>query len=266
LIDISEFPRIRPATDEDAGGVVELYKKAWTGRQVWTAEKWRSYYAQYPEGLPCILVAEDYTGALVGHLSLLPTRLSTGHKVMMQSHVIVDPNYRDGSVLDKMLDAAKDWASQHEVELIIAYTAYRFSRVLQRLYGWKTIGHLSFVNCAEIDSAHYADRIRFVYGDDWYGWRFGSLDDAYVFDYEHARVQNKQLWKTRTATHISAAALGAAALNCWHPDHYTQEKPPEWSVSLMVFPLVDVDSKTFNINNWYIEIGDSDIHRHSFVE
>lgn len=256
----SKFPHIRSATVDDGVGVVDLYKRAWTGRQVWTAQLWRSYYAQYPEGTPGILVAEDENGALVGHLSLLPSLTSKGHKLMMQSHVIVDANYRDGSVLDKLLEAAQTFARQNGADMIVAYTAYRFSRVLQRLYGWKTIGHMAFVNCAEVDSARFEDRIRFAHDDDWYRWRFGGLQDTYVFEYEHEGEAQKQLWKTRKSTHIQADAFGIQALNCWHPDGYTHEKPPEWSLSLVAFPLTDVDPKILDIDNWYIEIGDSDIH------
>lgn len=249
----------RQATPEDAESVVALSQSVSGKQNRWSVDYWKTYYSTYPTGTPFILVAETSDGSLVGHYSLLPVELSFGLG-MMQSHIFVHPEFRGVNLLAEFMNRGMDYAKSHSAKVMLAFTQPRFAMVLKRLYGWKLAGHLSFCDYDQVNPGQYADHVRFTPDDAWYKWRFGDLEPPYIFPHNHNDRLHQQLWKSQNGHCVDASKLGFNKINCWQPDHSDTATPPDWGISLVINPITDISEKLMDIRNWYIEIGDSDIH------
>jgi len=249
----------RQATPEDAENIVQLSQFVSGEKNRWTVEYWKKYYYSYPTGTPFILVAETDDGKLVGHYSLLPVELSFGLG-MMQSHVFAHPEYRGVNILAEFMNRGLEHAKSCSATVMLAFTQPRFAKVLRRLYGWKVAGHLNFHDYSQVNTAQYANYFRFVPDDAWYLWRFGDIQNNYIFPHSHYGKDNQQLWKNKQGNYIEASALGFDVINCWRPEQSNPTTPSDWGISFVIKPISNISEKLLDIRNWYIEIGDSDLH------
>jgi len=250
--------RIREATLNDAEGVAALFA-ADGNPHCWSAEKYLHYYRDYPEGRPFALVAVSDEGEMVGFYALLPVQISD-LPCFMQLHVFVREDYRRYPIAKTFLEKGCDYANGKGAAMIIAFSNYKFSQVLRRLFGWHLLGYLEFADVSEVDPECYRDRLHFEYSDDWFHWKFGNdLKDAYVQTYNKDGKSVCQLLKARNNQKANASQFEVVSLNAWHPDGYRECDQGTWSQTVTIKALrQELVDYIYDLRNWYIEMGDSD--------
>ncbi|MCH8243198.1 MAG: GNAT family N-acetyltransferase [Planctomycetes bacterium] len=248
---------VRLATATDAAGVVELFR-ADGNAYGWSVEKWRHYHVDYPDGEPVSVVAVGDDGQIIGHYAMAPIEIS-GHRAMLGLHAYVHPNYRGLEVISRIIAKAYEVCQQREIEVLCGFANRSFTTILSRIFGWNVVGYLQFVDISRIDLTAYARRLRFVYSEAWYRWKFGTLKCVYLDDYEKDGVVRHQLLKSRELSVVTASELGVNAINVWDPACYTTKEPVGWHQAFSVCRVAsELDPRFLDINNWYIEMGDSD--------
>jgi hypothetical protein len=256
---------IREAGIEDAPAVARLFSAGGNPHR-WSSEKYLHYYRDYPEGPPFAQMAENAEGRCVGFYGLLPLTVS-GHLAFMQLHVMVEENYRRFPITQEFLYAGLGYARSAGADMLVAFSNYKFSQILRRLFQWKLLGYLRFVDIDVIEPVRYRDRLRFEYSDAWYNWKFGQQRDIYFQEYMKDDQQISQLLKIRGCDTVKASKAGRASFNYWMPEAYCTVDPGGWRQSVTVKPLNhSCIDRVSNIENWYIEMGDSDTFEYNLPE
>ena len=242
--------------------VIRLLSTQW-GDRGWGPAKYDHYYTAYPEGEPLSLVAVhdagSNRGAVAGHFGLLPVTVA-GISGYLALHVLVDPTFRRGMALGRLVRYAEQQARQRGAQFICGFANARFAKVVSRLFHWHVLGYLHFVDVAHLDVAAYCDRLRFAYGEAWFSWKFGCDRAAYLVPYERTGTCHQQLLKTRDVQCVRAADLGVSRLNVWHPQGYASAADEgAWSQPFVLRSLsAGLPERFASIHNWFVEMGDSD--------
>ena len=246
----------RIASEKDASSIVKMFVSDGNPYN-WSVEKWVHYYRDYPLRTPYGVIAEDLN-TVVGFTGMLPVKINQ-FNVMQILHTYVHKKYRNLKVITSIYELVDQMCVDQKVDFICGFPNRRFAEVEKLAFGRQIVGSLEFVNLKEIDTSDYSGRYRFCHNNEWYQWKFGKDKDIYIKDYYKDERVYHQLLKTKGDFVICADDHGYSFLNCWQPSRYQSNKAEAWCQIFVVKILNHcVPNEILNIDNWYIEMGDSD--------
>jgi hypothetical protein len=121
----------------DETGIIELYRSAFNFDM--SAELWRWFYVQMPEGPAAIAVAESEQGDIVGHYALQPRSFWLGGKPCVAAIAVgymLHPSARKVNVLIEMGDRGYEACRTRNMAFLYAFPNEIGMSVHQRILGW----------------------------------------------------------------------------------------------------------------------------------
>jgi hypothetical protein len=249
---------VREANLNDAGEIALLFCENGSNPYDWTAEKWKHYYLDYPEGKAISLVAE-IERVIIGHYGILPVRIGN-EPAAIGMHAYVSKNYRGVSIISLLMQKVDAVCKKHGFDLICGFANPNFSMIKERLFKWKTICWLGFKSNLSINDIEDLKTRNFFfnYSKNWYAWRFGRLAPNYISSYTDASgIIHKQLLKTTDNTReITIVDTEGWSPNFMFGSNIINQFSQPFSIKVYNERLLA--SGIYNYNNWGIEMGDSD--------
>ncbi|NLT94824.1 MAG: GNAT family N-acetyltransferase [Clostridia bacterium] len=238
-------------TKEDIEGIVKLFSTNGNPYN-WNVSKWRYYYECYPEGRSISIIALD-DDKVIGHYGLLPVKVNELN-AMLGLHAFVHPDYRGLVVIKKLLNLATEVSKEKNIDFIIGFSNEGFTKVLTAIFSWHLLGYLVFENVKEycIDDLN---KYSCQYSEDWYKWKFGSLQDVYIKNYVKDGEMYHQVLKVPGKREIKASDFGLDFLNIWKPAKNTNSL---WKQPVTIKMINECPNDLLDICNWSIDMGDSD--------
>lgn len=221
----------------------------------WDINKWQKYYQEYPyNGAASIGVFEN--GKIIGHYGVLPIKIGS-YRALMGIHAYVKEDARNLQAINLLLKEVYNYANDKKYDFICGFSNHNFSKVLNIIFKWKILGYLSFDTVSSIVFKK-EKKYHFDYDDQWYEWKFGCLSDKYIKRYNKDGQWYNQLLKTRGDVHIIQLDNNEM-INFWNPDKYFNREVFGWNQPFLMKAVNEnLDISIYDINNWYIEMGDSD--------
>lgn len=247
----------RKAEVGDSEGIVKLFSEDGNPYN-WDLKRWNHYYRDYPEGTPIAFVAVS-EHKVIGHYGMLPVKIGS-FRAMLGLHALVSKQKRGMEVIGRLLKCCDEWCITHKIDLICAFSNPNFSLVTTRFFGWKEIGNLEFVDCEKIDYRSYMARLRFTYSEKWQDWRFGEKKECFISRYSKDGKDTYQILKNFSKENLKSDDFSVEVLQCWHPTSYHKKRIKGQFTQPFCVKVynADVSNEVLDINNWFIEMGDSD--------
>jgi len=248
---------VRMADAGDWKDVVDLFSS--DGNPYgWSREKWKHYYVDYPEGEALSLVAVAQDGKVVGHYGLQPVSVGE-YSAMLGMHAFVSPQFRGLTIISQLMKHVVEECRSRSVDFLIGFANPQFEQVLVTLFKWRALGYLKFGVSAGIDFKPYKERYRIKYSDEWFVWKFAKAKGPYINRYEKDGESFHQLLKAGGALEVEANEAGLSEIHFWDPALYSQRRPEGWCQGVQIKVISEnVDDRILEIDNWFIEMGDSD--------
>lgn len=241
----------------DAPGIVALFSRDGNPFR-WSLDKWRHYYADYPEGAALGVVALDEGGQVVGHNGMQPVQVGP-YRAMRGMHTYVAEECRDLTVISAVMDRSAEVCAEAGFDFMFGFSNDAFARVSTTLLGWRTLGYLRFVEAEVVDLVRFRHRLRPAYSEAWSRWKFGSARGPFIKSYTREGRTYNQLLHSGGLDEIRASDLQMDRIQYWSPDHYSRTRPDAWCQGVQIRSLrKDLDESVFDIHNWMLEMGDSD--------
>ena len=223
----------------------------------WDSQRWNHYYLDYPEGESVSIVAK-YDGKVVGHYGLLPIKIGE-YNGFLGVHAYVSADMRGLTVISALMKYVDTVCEQKNVDILCGFANKNFTLVKQQLYKWYVVCWMGFSKRRNfIETSFSSRKFRFNYSDSWYKWRFGEEKDTYFSLYTQRNEGGVlQLLKTRKDI---VSENGVDLFECWHPSEYFQEKQSHFTqpFSMKLFGSNINKNEILDLDNWYLEMGDSD--------
>ncbi len=244
-------------SEEEATQVVELFSEN-NNLYNWSLEKWKHFYQNYPEGKPVSFIAVE-KGNIVGHYGLLPVVIG-GFSSYLGLHAYVATAFRPNGlfVLANIFNKIDSYCQNKGVRFICSFPNPRFSTIITKIFNWKEIINLFFDTAKKYNfNSMKSKKFFFQYSSEWYNWRFGENKSFYISKYYHSCRSRFQILKSNYEC-INSLNLGLPCLEFWNPDKYSCNRKDQFTQPFSVKIYDQKFDKIFNIDKWFIEMGDSD--------
>ena len=252
---------VRQAMPDDAKKIVSLFCEIGCNDYNWNRDKWLHYYVNYPEGNPVSFVAE-LKNKIIGHYGILPVRIGSCNG-MLGLHAYVSTQYRGLTVLSNMMKKVDDYCVKENLDLICGFANPSFALIKKIFFKWHIPFWLGFKkNIQRADVLNKDKKFYFEYSDDWFKWRFHEDRSIYISKHKDSQTRNirKQCLKLKYEKQTNIETL---LDNCegWSPSYlFTKQQSDQFCqpFSLKVYNPALLDKGIFQMQNWFIEMGDSD--------
>ena len=257
---------VRIAHEGDAQSVVDLLSDEGKSRYWKSREQWNHFYRDYPEGRAVSLIAE-IDDRIVGHYGLLPVRFGQW-PALMGMHAYVANDFRGLTVISALMQETDRYAAVSGVKAICGFANPQFSLIKKTFFKWKIPFWLGFKSpIGHEDLSTQETSFYFLYSDEWFQWRFGSMKNAYISSYAATDGSvRKQLLKVFPGSGLPSESELSDSEGWSRQLLYSQKQPdvPCQPFSVKAYDQELVSAGIYDASKWFIEMGDSDTF--SYIE